>query len=180
MRVKWEAGTLSVSRRYEASKRGAGEYLRKYRFESGGLPSRSTWMHIWQGGRDAGGRQISVDLVCMNCKAERSADLAGADLTASVFNENGFHCSMLKGMACEDVTPLPRGSVYKLVVSVARDIPVHPVGTLASPAESRHEVSGDNGGSKEVEVIGVLCSSQAVLQSAGPTVAYSYLSGRTV
>ena len=61
---------------------------------------------------------------------------------------------MLKGMACEDVTPLPQGSIYKLAASVARDIPVHPVGTLPSPAESRNEVSGDNGRSEEVEVTG--------------------------
>ena len=166
--MKREAGTLSDSRRYEASKRGAGEYLRKYRCESGGLPSRSTWMYVWQGGRDAGGRQISVDLVCTKCKAERSVGLAGANLTASVFDENGFRCSMLKGMTCEDVTPLPRGSIYELAASIARDIPVHPVGTLASPAESRHEVSGDNGRSEEVEVTGFSVAAKQFYKARGP------------
>ena len=94
--------------------------------------------------------------------------LAGTDLTASVFNKNGFRCSMLKGMACEDITPLLRGSVYKLAASVARDIPVHPVGTLPSPAESRNEVSGDNGGSEEVEVTGFSAAAKQFYKAWGP------------
>ena len=96
VRIKRETGSMAVSRRYEAARKGASEYLRRYRCETGGVPSKATWASMWRGSQqDAGGCQITVELSCAACRAERMVGLASADLVASAFLENGFCCSML-------------------------------------------------------------------------------------
>ena len=167
MRVKRESGTLAVSRRYEAARKGAGEYLRRYRCETQGLPSRPTWTNVWRGGQDAGGRQITVELVCATCRLERTVGLADADLMTSVFCENGFQCSMLVGVMCGDHMLLPRGSVHELLPAGTRESPSAMAGLRAS-MESRDEVSRDLGGSNDVEVVGFSTAAKQFYKARGP------------
>ena len=155
VRIKREAGSMAVSRRYEAARKGASEYLRRYRCETGSVPAKSTWASMWRGGRqDAGGRQITVELSCAACRAERTVGLASADLVASAFLENGFRCSMLRGVTCSDRTPLPRGTVYEFASSGARAASTVVGGLQSSTESGNNEVSRDSGGSDDVELVG--------------------------
>ena len=43
MRNRKDPSPLLSPKRYEAARKGAGEYLRRFRYETGGLPLRSTW-----------------------------------------------------------------------------------------------------------------------------------------
>ena len=167
VKSKREAGTLAVSRRYEATKKGAGEYLRSYRCDTGVLPSRSTWKNAWRGGKDAGGRQITVELTCASCRTERVAGLIDADLLTSVFYENGFRCSLLRGVSCNDRTPLPKGSVYEFALTGTRGVPTT-TGALQTSTDIPVEVSRDTGEGGDVEVVGFSAAAKQFYKARGP------------
>ena len=158
---------MAVSRRYEAAKKGAGEYLQRYRCDTGVLPSRSTWKNAWRGGKDAGGRQITVELICASCRTERIAELGDADLMTSVFFDNGFRCSLLRGVSCSDRAPLPKGSVYEFSPASMRGVSMT-TGALQSSTDTPGEVSRDIGEGDDVEVVGFSAVAKEFYKARGP------------
>ena len=169
VRVKRETGSMAVSRRYEAARKGASEYLRRYRCETGSVPSKPTWASMWRGGRqDAGGRQITAELCCASCRAERTVSLASADSVASAFLENGFRCSMLQGVTCNDRTPLLRGTVLEFALSGARAAATIAGGLQASTESANNEVSRDGGESDDVELVGFSTAAKQFYKARGP------------
>ena len=180
-RIKRESGSLATPRRYELSRRGAGEYLRRFRRETGGLPSRSTWSNVWRGEEDVGGRRITADIACSVCRRERPVSLAGADASLTAFYENGFRCDMLGGVACGERSSLPRGDVHTFV-SVARNenAPVQaavpsvgspvrpPAETPRNPLETHEEPSRERNESDDVEIVGFSAAAKQFYKARGP------------
>ena len=158
---------LAVSRRYEATKKGAGEYLRSYRCDTGVLPSQSTWKNAWLGGKDAGGRQIMVELTCASCRTERVAGLIDADLLTSVFYENGFRYSLLRGVSCNDRTPPPKRSVYEFALTGTRGV-LLTTGALQTSTDIPVEVSRDTREGGDVEVVGFSAAAKQFYKARGP------------
>jgi len=122
-RVKREAGTLTTPRRYDVARRGAVEYLKGFRRETGGLPSQSTWASAWRGDIDAGGRQITVKLPCVLCRLERTVGIGSADAVATVYQDGGFECAMLRGPVCGERLPLSRGQVFDFLQTTHQEVP---------------------------------------------------------
>ena len=114
MKAQQSARALGLSRRTEAARKGAEGFLRGYRRETGGLPTRSTWRNAWQGKMDTGGRQITVRLKCHLCRMERVVGLADADNTPSFFQARGFSCGVLRDVCCEESAPGQRGEPLAL------------------------------------------------------------------
>ena len=131
------------------------------------LPSRSTWKNAWRGGKDAGGRQITVELTCANCRIERIAGLGDANLLTSMFYESGFHCSMLRGVSCSDRTPLPKGSMHEFSSAGMRGVPLA-TGALQSSMETLGEVSRDAGEGNDIEVVGFSAAAKQFYKAKGP------------
>ena len=55
VRTKQDARANLTPQRIEAAKRGAEQFLQRFRRETGDLPICSTWRNAWQGELDAGG-----------------------------------------------------------------------------------------------------------------------------
>ena len=114
VKAQQSARTLGLSRRSEAARKGAEGFLRGYRRETGGLPTRSTWRNAWQGEVDTGGRQITVCMKCHLCRMERVIGLADADITPSLYQARGFSCGVLRDVCCGETAPGQRGEPLAL------------------------------------------------------------------
>ena len=93
---------------------------------------------------------------------ERTAGLLDADLVTSVFYENGFRCSLLRGVSCSDRAPLPKGSVYEFALTGTRGVPMT-TGALQSSTDIPVEVSRDTREGGDVEVVGIFSCGKTVL-----------------
>ena len=167
-RAKREAGTLTSPRRYEALRKGACDYLRRYRRETGGLPSRSTWLNAWLGEIDSGGRQITAELVCATCRKERVVSLAGTEARGfAVFQDNGFKCSMVNGAVCGEASLLGRGNVFDFVPAGPREVPAV-AERPRTPTAVKTEVSRDNEGNDDLEIVGFSSAAKQFYKARGP------------
>ena len=114
VRTKQDARANLTPRRIEVAKKGAEQFLRRFRRETGGLPTRSTWRNAWQGELDAGGRQIVVRLKCHLCGMERILGLGDADAIPTAFQARGFSCGLLQDVKCGETAPGQRGEPLEL------------------------------------------------------------------
>ena len=170
MKNQKDPSPLPSPKRYEAARKGAGEYLRIFRRETGGLPSRSTWANSWRGELDTGGRQITVELPCAVCRIERTVSLANADAVGTVYREDGFRCSMLRNVVCGERMPLSRGSMFELLSAGRSEVPAI-AGGLRQPQELKEEVSRhheDGGGSEDIEIVGFSSAAKQFYKAQGP------------
>ena len=76
-----------------------------------------------------------------------------ADLLTSVFYENGFRCSLLRGVSCSVRAPLPKGSIYEFALTGTQGVPMT-TGALQTSTDIPVEVSRDTGEGGDVEVVG--------------------------
>ena len=114
VRMKQDARANLTLRRIEVAKKGAEQFLRRFRRETGGLPTRSTWRNAWQGELDAGGRQIVVRLKCHLCGMERILGLGDADAIPTAFQARGFSCGLLQDVKCGETAPGRKGEPLEL------------------------------------------------------------------
>ena len=75
-------------------------------------------------GKTQGGARSRLSLRAQVVERSESRGLIDADLLMSVFYENGFRCSLLRGVSCNDRTPPPKGSVYEFALTGTRGIPM--------------------------------------------------------
>ena len=172
-RVKREAGQLMLSRHVEVARKGAANFLRQYRRETGGLPSRSTWSNAWKGEIDSGGRQLVANLRCHVCGRERTLHLSDADSIPTIFQEYGFSCSMLQGVNCGMVLPT-RGTVQTLLSVNAGG---EPVTTPSGSGRRREEVKAESPRARgmaesdnDVEITGFSTAAKQFYKARGPQI----------
>ena len=114
VRTKQDARANLTPRRIEAARRRAEQFLRRFRRETGGLPTCSIWRNAWQGELDAGGRQIVVCLKCHLYGMERILGLGDADAIPTAFQARGFSCRLLQDVKYGETAPRQRGEPLEL------------------------------------------------------------------
>ena len=160
-----DARTLTLSKRTEAARSGAEQYLRKFRRETGGLPTRSTWRNAWKGETDAGGRQILVCLKCHQCGMERLLRMDDADAVPSMYQTRGFSCGNLCDVKCGEPGRGPRGGPFTIKP------PEEPIVGDESPRqesvkrETEENVAPED---DEVEVVGFSSAAKQFYKARGP------------
>ena len=163
-RAKQEARTLVLPRRAEAARAGALRYLRQFRRETGNPPSRSTWLNVWQGELDAGGRQITVRLSCSVCKRERVLGLGEADTKPVVYFSRGFSCALLCDVQCGELSPGQKGETLKL----KQDSRVPTVDVRQQSSGVKRENQEEAELEEDVEVMGFSTAAKQFYKAWGP------------
>ena len=164
VKAQQSARTLGLSRRSEAARKEAEGFLRGYRRETGGLPTRSTWRNAWQGEVDTGGRQITVRLKCHSCGMERVISLVDADTTPSLYQAKGFSCGVLRDVCCGETAPGRRGE--PLALSRTRGPTARAEGLPEE--EVKIEEQDGIGPEEDVEIVGFSTAAKQFYKARGP------------
>ena len=163
-RAKQEARTLVLPRRAEAARAGALRYLRQFRRETGNPPSRSTWLNVWQGELDAGGRQITVRLNCSVCKRERILGLGEADTKPVVYFSRGFLCALLCDVQYGELSPGQKGETLRL----KQDSRAPTVDVQRRSSGVKKENQEETELEEDVEVVGLSTAAKQFYKARGP------------
>ena len=164
VKAQQSARALGLSRRTEAARKGAEGFLRGYRRETGGLPTRLTWRNAWQGEMDMGGRQITVRLKCHLYGIERVVGLADADNTPSFYQARGFSYGVLRDVGCEESAPGPRGEPLALKRTTGPTARAEGTPEGEVKAEEPDGVGPD----EDLEIVGFSVAAKQFYKARGP------------